>query len=400
MTNRWGNNGNSDRLYFLGLQNHCRWWLQPWNSKTLDPRKKSYDKPRQHTKKQRHYFTDKGPSSQRYGFSSSHVWMWELDQKESWGLKNWCFWTVVLGKTLESPLNCKEIQPVHLKGDQSWIFIGRTDAEAEAPILWSPHVKNWLTGKDPDAGKDWRWEKKGTTQDEMVGWHQWLDGHEFEQALGVGDGQGSLECCSPWGRKELDVTEWLKWSEVLDWLTDLNQGHACVWTLLIKQPLGWSTDCFRWIAHGGHAQLWCCFLRYASSTLCSLFPRNDRSLTEIRAFHWITEFYHECRLCPGQPEAGNPSPAVSSAWEIMVPLSVLWKFTSFSGNSDLTSTSSCFLVGRFVTDTCAPVKNINSFSELPTKSSVNKQINKCIKLLPSLASSTFPGPVPLDAVGA
>jgi hypothetical protein len=132
----------------------------------------------------------------RYGFSSSHVLMWELDHKESWGLKNWCFWTVVLEKTLESPLDCKEIQPVNPK-DQSWIFIGRTDAEAEAPILWSPNVKNWLTGKDPDAGKDWRWEEKGMTQDEMVGWHQWLGGHEFEQALGVGDGQGSLACCSP-----------------------------------------------------------------------------------------------------------------------------------------------------------------------------------------------------------
>ena len=121
-----------------------------------------------------------GPSSQSYGFSSGHVWMWELAYKEGWALKNWCFWTVVLEKTLESPLDCKEIQPVHSKRNQSWIFIGRTDAEAEALILWPPDVKNWLIWKDPDAGKDWRQEKKGKTEDEMVGWHHWLNGHEFE----------------------------------------------------------------------------------------------------------------------------------------------------------------------------------------------------------------------------
>ena len=175
--------------------------------------KKSYDKPIQHIKKQRQYFADKGPSSQSYGFSSSHVWMWELDYKESWALKNWCFWTVVLEKTLESPLDCKEIQSVHPKGNQSWIFIGRTDAEAETLILWPPDVKNWLIGKDPDAEKDWR-QEKGTTEDEMLRWHHWLDGHEFEQVLGVGDGQGSLVCCSPWGCKELDMTEWLNWTEL------------------------------------------------------------------------------------------------------------------------------------------------------------------------------------------
>ena len=115
--------------------------------------------------------------------------MWELDYKESWALKNWCFWTVVLEKTLESPLNCKEIQPVHPKGNQSWIVVGRTDAEAEAPIIWTPDVKNWLIGKDHDASKDWRQEDKGMTEDEMVGWHHWLDGHGFEQAQGVGDGR-------------------------------------------------------------------------------------------------------------------------------------------------------------------------------------------------------------------
>ena len=119
---------------------------------------------------------------------------------------------MVLEKTLESPLDCKEIQPVHPKGDQSWIFIGRTDAEAETPILWPPDAKNWLTGIDPDAGKDWRREEKGTTEDEMVRWHYQLDGHEFKQAPGVGDGQGSLACCSPWGSKALDTTEWLNWS--------------------------------------------------------------------------------------------------------------------------------------------------------------------------------------------
>ena len=139
--------------------------------------------------------------------------MWKLDHKESWALKNWYFWTVVLKKTLESPLNCKEIQPVHPKGNQSWIFIGRTDAKAEAPIFWPPDAKNWLIGKDPDAGKDWRQEEKGMTEDEMVGWHHWLNGHESEQAPGIGDGQGGLVCCSPWGHKELDATEQLNWSD-------------------------------------------------------------------------------------------------------------------------------------------------------------------------------------------
>ena len=130
--------------------------------------------------KSRDMTTNKGPSSQSYGFSSSHVWMWELDHKESWVPNNWCFWTVVLEKTLESPMDCKQIQPVHPKRNQPWIFIGRTDAEAEALILWPPDANNWLIWKDPGAGKDWRREKKGTTEDEMVGWHHWLDGHEFD----------------------------------------------------------------------------------------------------------------------------------------------------------------------------------------------------------------------------
>ena len=141
--------------------------------------------------------------------------MWELDYKESWVLKNWCFWTVVLEKTLESPLDCKEIQPVHPKGNQSWIFIGSTDAKAEAPILWPPDAKNWLTGKDPDAGKDWRPEEKVMTENEMVGWHHQLDGHEFEKAPGVGDGQGSLVGCSPCGHSVGD-----DWATELNWVCD------------------------------------------------------------------------------------------------------------------------------------------------------------------------------------
>ena len=153
------------------------------------------------------YFANKGPSSQSYGFSSSHVWMWELDHKEGWAPKNWCFWTVVLEKTLESPLDCKEIKPVNPKGNQSWIFVGKIDAEAEAPTLWLPDTKDQIIRKDCDAWKDWRQEEKGMTEDEMVGWHCQLNGHKFEQALGVGKGQGSLACCRPWGRKESEMTE-------------------------------------------------------------------------------------------------------------------------------------------------------------------------------------------------
>ena len=146
--------------------------------------KKSYDQPRQHIKKQRHDFANKGPSSQSYGFSSRHVWMWELDHKEGWVPKNWCFWTVVLEKTLESPLDCKEIQLVHPKGNQPWVVIGRTDAEAT--ILWPPDVKNWLTGKDPEAGKDWGREEKGMTENEMFGSegkfkHRWWSEHEVTE---------------------------------------------------------------------------------------------------------------------------------------------------------------------------------------------------------------------------
>ena len=140
--------------------------------------------------------------------------MWELDCEESWAPKNWCFWTVVLEKTLESPLDCKEIQLVRPKGDQSWVFIGRTDAEAETPILWPPHTKSWLIGKDPDTGRDWGQEEKGMTEDEMTGWHHRLDAHEFGWTLGVGDGQGGLVCCDSWGRKESDTTKRLNWTEL------------------------------------------------------------------------------------------------------------------------------------------------------------------------------------------
>ena len=174
----------------------------------------------QHVKEQRHYFVNKGLSSQGSGFSSSHVWMWKLDCQESW-VQNWCFWTVVLEKTLESPLDCKEIQPVHPKGDQSWVFIGRTDVEAETAILWPPDAKSWLIWKDLDAGEDWGQEEKGTAGDEMVGWHHRLNGHGFEWIPRVGDGQGGLGslphelCCGSWGWNELDTTERLNWTEEL-----------------------------------------------------------------------------------------------------------------------------------------------------------------------------------------
>ena len=174
--------------------------------KTLATWKKSYDQPKQLIKKQRHYFVNKGPSSQGYGLPSRHVWMWELAYTETWVLKNWCFWTVVLEKTLVSLLDCKEIQPVHSK-DQSWVFFGRNDVKAETPVLWPPHAKSWLIRKDSDAGRDWGQEEKGTTEDEMAGWHHWLDGREFEWTLGVGDGQGGLACCN-------DTTEGLNWAEL------------------------------------------------------------------------------------------------------------------------------------------------------------------------------------------
>ena len=200
MANRWGNNGNSERLYFGG-------------SKIMADGDCSYEI-------KRHFFLGRKAMTNldsilkrrditlptkvslvKVMVSNNPVWMWELDYKENWALKNWCFWAVVLEKTLESLLDSKEIQPVHPKGDQSWVFIGRTDAEAETPILWLPHAKSWLIGKDPDAGRGWGQEEKGTTEDEMVGWHHWHNGHEFDETPGVGDGQGGLVCCGTRGHK-------------------------------------------------------------------------------------------------------------------------------------------------------------------------------------------------------
>ena len=178
-------------------------WLSNFRTHMHASWKKSCDQPGQHIKKQRHHFANKGPSSQSYDSSTSHVWMWELDYKESWVLKNWCFRTVVLEKTLESPLDCKEIQPVHPKGNQSWVFTGRTDVE----------VKSWLIWKDPGAGKDWGQEEKRITEDEMVGWHHQVSGHRFVCIPGVGDGQGGLACWGSWNHKELDTTERLNWTE-------------------------------------------------------------------------------------------------------------------------------------------------------------------------------------------
>ena len=156
--------------------------------------------------------------------------MWKLDCEEGWALKNWCFWTVVLEKTLKNSLDCKEIQPVHPKGNQFWIYIGRTDAQAETPVLWPSDVKNWLIWKDPDAGKDWRQEEKGTTEDEMVGWHHRLDGHDFGQAPGTGDGQGSLACCGPWGCRESNMTEQLNWTESLLFTGEQGNYLSMSWT--------------------------------------------------------------------------------------------------------------------------------------------------------------------------
>ena len=163
------------------------------------------------------------PSSQGYVFSSSHVWMWELDCEENWVLKNWYFWTVVLEKTLWSPLDCKEIQPIHSKRDQSWVFFGRIDAVSETPILWPPYVKSWLIGKISNAERDWGQEEKGRMEDEMAGWHHQLNGHEFELISRVGDGQGGLACCNSWGHKDWPT-------QLSDW-TELN--HTFLWRITL-----------------------------------------------------------------------------------------------------------------------------------------------------------------------
>ena len=179
--------------------------------------------------------------SQGYDFSCGHVWMWELNCEVGWVLKNWCFWTVLLEKTFESPLDCKEIKPVNPKENQSWIFIRRTDAEAETPVLWPPDSKSWLIWKDPDARKDWGQEEKGTTEDETVGWHHWRDGHEFGWTPGVGDGQGGLLCCSPWGRKESDKTERLNWTE-LNITSDGDCSHEIKRCLLLGRKVMTNLD--------------------------------------------------------------------------------------------------------------------------------------------------------------
>ena len=175
----WGNNVNNDRFSFLGSKITADGDYSHGIKRCLLLRRKAMTNLNSILKKQRDYSANKVPSSQSYGFPSSHVWMWELDGEEIWAPKNWCFWTVVLEKPLESPLDCKEIQSILPKGDQFWVFIGRTDVEAETPVLWPPHAKNWLIGEDPDAGKDWRREEKGMTEGEMVGWHHQCDGHEF-----------------------------------------------------------------------------------------------------------------------------------------------------------------------------------------------------------------------------
>ena len=176
----------------------------------LTPWKKSYDQPREYIKKQRHYFVNKGASSQSYGFSSSHVWMWELDYKEGWAQKNWCFWTMVLEKTLESPLDSRRSNRSILKEISPEYSLEGLILKLKLQYFetWWEELTHW---KDPDAQKEWRWEEKGTTEDKMIGWHHRLNGHEFGQTPGVGDGQGGLACCSPWGHKELDTTERLNW---------------------------------------------------------------------------------------------------------------------------------------------------------------------------------------------
>ena len=208
---------------FFGLQNHCRWWLQPWNSKTLTPWKESYDQLDSILKNRDITL----PTN--VCLVKAVVFPVVMYGCESWPIKKagsrridafepWNWFSRVF--TLESPLDCKEIQSVHPKWNQSWVFTGRTDAEADTPILWPTDAKNRLIWKDPDAGKDWKQEEKGTTEDEMVGWHHWLNGHGFEWTLGAGDGQGGLACCSPWGRKESDTTELLNWTETISGLCD------------------------------------------------------------------------------------------------------------------------------------------------------------------------------------
>ena len=216
MANRWGNNGNSDRLYFGGSKITADGDWSHEIKKMLAPWKKSYDQSRQHIKKHRPYFASKCLSSESYGFPvvKYRCESWTIKKGEHWRIDAFVVWC--WRRLLRVPWTARRSNQSIPKGDQSWLFIGRTDVETETPILWPPDAKNWLIGKEPDGGKDWRQEEKGTTEDEMVGWHHRLNGHEFEQASGVGNGQGSLACFSPWGRKESDTTEKPNWTE-LNW---------------------------------------------------------------------------------------------------------------------------------------------------------------------------------------
>ena len=240
MANRKKKGGSSDRFLLLGLENHCRLSLKPWNQKMIASWQESYDKPRQGAEKQRHYW--QSPYSGGYGLPSGHVRLWELDCKESKVPKSWCLLTVVLEKTPESPSDSKEIKPVHPKGNQSWIFIGRTDAEAETPGFWSSDAISWLIEKAPDAGKDWGQKEKGMTEDEIVGWHHWLNGHEYAQTQRDNRGQGRLVCCSSWGCKGSDMTERLNWKQISLIFLFKSMPHPLS-TLIKNCSLGFGNAC-------------------------------------------------------------------------------------------------------------------------------------------------------------
>ena len=214
MENKWGNSINSVRLSFGGLQNHCRWWLQEEIKRCLLFGRKVMTNLDSILKSRDITFPTKVRLVKAMVFPMAMYVCesWAVKKERLWMPKNRCFWTVVLEKTLESPLDCKEIQPVHSEGDQPWDFFGVNDADAETPVLWPPHAKSWLIGKDADAGRDWGQEEKGTTEDEMAGWHHRLDGRESEWTPGIGDGQGGLVCCDPWGRRVRH-----DWATELDW---------------------------------------------------------------------------------------------------------------------------------------------------------------------------------------
>ena len=279
--------------------------------------------------------------------------MWELDCDESWASKNWCFWTVVLEKTLESPLDCKEIQPVHPKGDQSWVFIGRTDVEAETLILWPPLAKSWLIGKDSDAGRDWG-QEKGMTEDEMAGWHHRLDGHESEWTLGVGYGQGGLACCDSWGREESDTTERLNWTELKGTRLD---SHTDNW-----QPCHFLV-CHKWLSSVISDGCW--HTQYVNAIIFSrcFLSKDVEKLPVDVAWEGI---------CPdGSRKAGKGS----LTWILVLPegFSPNWGFTSPSELIPLSSSklSSVFLWLHVTpaTPTLAKGKNM-----LSTK--MKREINK------------------------